>query len=53
MEVKLYQAKDGWKEFEGELKKYEKDEVTILPDGSEETIVVTGKEIAMIRLAFE
>ena len=53
VEVKLYQAKDGWKEFEGELKKYEKDEVTILPDGSEETIVVTGKEIAMIRLAFE
>ena len=53
VEVKLYQAKDGWKEFEGELKKYEKDEVTILADGSEETIVVTGKEIAMIRLAFE
>jgi ribosome maturation factor RimP len=53
VEVKLYQAKDGLKEFEAELTAYEPEQVTLLPDGQADCVVVTTKEIAMIRLAFE
>lgn len=53
VEVKLFKAQDGLKEFEAELTGYENGVVVMKPDGDEQTRQVSLKEIAMIRLAFE
>lgn len=53
IEVKLFKAQDGRKEFEAELTGFEDGVVAMKPDGMEETLSVALKEIAMIRLAFE
>lgn len=52
VELKLYKARNGIKEFEGELVSYENDTVTIVTEGKEE-ISFTRSEIALIRLAFD
>lgn len=52
VEMKLYKAKNGQKEYAGVLKAYDKDTVTIqMEDGEEEIFART--EIALIRLAFD
>lgn len=52
VEVKLYKARNKQKEYQGILKAYDKDTVTLaLEDGAEE--VFTRAEIALIRLAFD
>lgn len=51
VEVKLYKAKDGRKDFKGILKSYDKDSITIEEDGAE--LIFRRKEIAQVRLAFD
>lgn len=51
VEIKLYQAKEGSKEFSGVLSAYDKDTVTIEEDG--EQLQFQRKEIAQIRLAID
>lgn len=51
VEVKLYRAKEGTKDFRGILKAYDKDSITIEENGTE--IEFLRKEIALIRLAFD
>lgn len=51
VEVKLYKAQDHGKEFEGILKAYTEDTVTI--EVEEEEKVINRKDIAMIRLAID
>lgn len=52
VEIKLYKMKDGHKDYEGILKAYDKDTVTILDDNESE-IIFQRNEIALIRLAFD
>lgn len=51
VEVKLYRAKDGQKDYRGILKSYTKEEIIIEEDG--EDISFMRSEIALIRLAFD
>lgn len=51
VEVKLYKAQDNLKEFEGILKAYTEDTVTIEVEEFEK--VINRKDIAMIRLAID
>lgn len=51
VEVRLYRAKDGSKEFKGILKSYNKEEIVI--EENEEEITFQRSEIALIRLAFD
>lgn len=51
VEIKLYKAKDGAKDYRGILKAYDRDSVTVEEDGSE--IRFLRSEIAAIRLAFD
>ena len=51
VEVKLYKAVDKQKEFEGILKAYTEDTVTI--EMEEEDRIIARKEIALIRLAID
>ncbi|MDE7430324.1 MAG: ribosome maturation factor RimP [Lachnospiraceae bacterium] len=51
VEVKLYKAKDGTKDYKGVLKAYDKDTITIEENGTD--IVFLRKEIALVRLAFD
>lgn len=51
VEVKLFKALNKQKEFEGNLKDYSEDTVTIEIDG--EDLVLNRKDIAMIRLAID
>ena len=50
VEIKLYKAKDGSKDYKGILKAYDKDTVTIEEDTE---ITFERNEIALIRLAFD
>ena len=51
MEIKTFARVNGAKEFEGVLKAYDENTVTIeLEDETE--ITITRKDISMIRLAF-
>ena len=49
VEVKLYKMVDKRKDYEGELKAYDKNTVTIIEDGNE--IVLERDNIALVRLA--
>ena len=52
MEIRLYKARNKQKEFEGVLKSYDKDTVTIeTEDGNQETF--ERGDIALIRLALD
>ena len=51
IEIRTYRAIDHKKEFQGFLKAYDKDSVTIT-DENEQDIVIARKEIALIRQAF-
>lgn len=51
VEIKLYRAKNGRKDFRGILKSYDKDSITIDEDGAE--LIFQRKEIAQVRLAFD
>lgn len=51
VDIRLYKAQDGMKEFTGELTAYDADTVTILMDGSE--IVFNRTDIALIRLSLD
>lgn len=51
VEIKLYRAKNGRKDFRGILKSYDKDSITIEEDGAE--LIFQRKEIAQVRLAFD
>lgn len=53
VEVKLFKAQDGLKEFEAELTGFLDGVVVMKPDEAEGTLSVPLKEIAMIRLAYE
>ena len=53
VEVKLFKAQDGLKEFEAELTDFLDGVVVMKPDEAEGTLSVPLKEIAMIRLAYE
>lgn len=52
VEVKLYKAKDGIKEFEGELSSYEDGVLEILIDEIGSSLKLEKNEISMIRLSF-
>ena len=49
VEIKLYKMVDKRKDYEGELKAYDKNTVTIVEDGNE--IVLDRDNIALVRLA--
>lgn len=51
VEIKLYKAMDGRKDFKGILKSYDKDSIIIEEDGAE--LIFQRKEIAQVRLAFD
>ncbi len=51
VELRLYRAKDGQKEFTGVLKEYDKDTVTIETD--QETMRFERSDLALVRLAFD
>ena len=53
VEVKLYKAQDGLREFEAVLSDFSDGKIHLIPDGEEKEHVFDKKEIAMIRLAFE
>ena len=52
MEVHLYKAQNGEKDFEGILKSWDADTVTLAFSGDEE-ITFRKKEIALIRQAID
>lgn len=51
VDIKLYKAKDGSKDYTGTLTAFDKDTITIEDQG--ETMQFERKDIAMIRLAFD
>ena len=51
VEVKLYKPLEGCKDFEGELKAFDKDSITLLTDGDEKVFI--RKDIAVIRLKLD
>ena len=53
VEVKLYRALDGCKEFEAVLTGYTDTTISLLPDGAKEAKEFSKSDISMIRLAFE
>ena len=53
VEVKLYRALDGCKEFEAVLTGYTDTTISLLPDGAKEEKEFSKSDISMIRLAFE
>ena len=53
VEVKLYRAVDGCKEFEAVLVGYGDSTLTLQKDGNEEPEEFSRNDISMIRLAFE
>lgn len=53
VELKLYKAKDGNKDFYGFLKAYDKDTVTIGHEDEEANMVFDRKDIAVIRLTLD
>lgn len=52
VEVRLYRAKDGQKEYVGALSAYDEKQVTLLTNDERE-ITIERTDIALIRLAFE
>jgi len=52
VEVKLFKPLDGCKDFEGTLKNFDKESVTIAVEGSEDKVFIR-KDIAIIRLALD
>lgn len=52
IEIKLYKAINRQKEFEGELKEYSKETITIFNEDGEE-VVFNRSDIALVRLAFD
>ena len=52
VEIKLYKPIEGCKDFEGNLKSFDKDTVTIATE-SDEDKVFSRKDIAIIRLALD
>lgn len=52
VEIKLFKALNGCKDYEGQLKSFDKDSVTIIVEGGEEVVFVR-KDIAIIRLALD
>lgn len=53
VEIKLYRAIDKQKDFTGQLKAYDKETVTISQEESENELVFSRADIALIRLAFD
>lgn len=53
VEVKLYKAQDGLKEFEARLVGFENEQVTLQLEDEEHTRTFAMKDFAMVRLAFE
>lgn len=53
VEVKLYKAQDGLKEFEARLVAFENEQVTLQLEDEEQTRTFALKDFAMVRLAFE
>ena len=51
VEIKLFKAVDGCKEFEGELLGYDSETITVLENGAEKKFV--RSDIAIIRLALD
>lgn len=51
VEVKLYKPLEGCKDFEGELKAFDKDSITLLTDDDEKVFI--RKDIAVIRLKLD
>ena len=51
VEIRLFKADDGVKEYRGSLKAYDKDTVTVLVNDEEKSF--ERKNISLIRLAFE
>ena len=51
VELKLYEAKDGSKEFAGVLKAFDKDTVTVEVDGTDTSF--ERKQLAQIKLALD
>ena len=52
VDIKLYRALDGQKDFTGVLKSYDKETITIGMDG-ESDMVFQKNEVALIRLSFD
>lgn len=52
VEVRLYRAQDGQKEYIGVLSAYDEKQVTLLTD-DEKKLTIERADIALIRLAFE
>ena len=52
VEIKLFKALDKQKEFEGELKSFDKDNIVVMMEDEKE-ITFKRIEIALIRLAFD
>ena len=51
VEIRLFKADDGVKEYRGSLKEYDKDTVTVLVNDEEKSF--ERKNISLIRLAFD
>ena len=51
VEIKLFKALDGCKEFEGELVGFDSESITVLADGAEKKFL--RSDIAIIRLALD
>ena len=52
IEVKLFRAIERQKEFEGELKAFDKDTITLMLEGEQE-MTINRVDIALARLAFD
>ena len=52
VEVKLYRAINGVKEISGYLESYSENEISLVDENSDETIVLKRCDISIIRLAF-
>ena len=52
VEVKLYRAINGVKEISGYLESYSENEISLVDENSDETIVLKQSDISIIRLAF-
>lgn len=52
VEVKLYRAINGVKEISGYLESYSENEISLVDENSDETIILKRSDISIIRLAF-
>jgi len=52
VEVRLFKSLDKQKEFEGELKSFDKDNITVMMEDEKE-ITFKRIDIALVRLAFD